>query len=125
MPQHSGIKAMNTRPVSALLLLGSFLTQSISMAANPKECPPPFTADTPVVPVSIEQADINGGQFSFSEISDHGERLFTAKFNICDGQGRPETTGGGEKRVATMIPNRAVPVISSPMYSCWRRRWIP
>ena len=29
---------------------------------------------------------------------EHGGKLFTTKFNVCDGRGRPETTGGGEKR---------------------------
>jgi hypothetical protein len=40
---------------------------------------------------------------TFDEISDHGELLFTAKFNICDGRGRPETTGGGDKRALPTV----------------------
>jgi cytochrome c peroxidase len=42
--------------------------------------------------------DINSGALKFEEINDHGELLFVSKFNICDGRGRPETTGGGDKR---------------------------
>ena len=63
-----------------------------------KQCPPELAADEPIVPNSIEQADINSGALSFKEINDHGEALFVAKFNTCDGRGRPETTGGGDKR---------------------------
>jgi cytochrome c peroxidase len=46
----------------------------------------------------MEQADINSGALSFDQINDHGELLFLTKFNTCDGRGRPETTGGGDKR---------------------------
>ena len=63
-----------------------------------KQCPPALAADEPIVPNSMEQADINSGALSFDEISDHGEALFAAAFNTCDGRGRPETTGGGAKR---------------------------
>ncbi|HCM1323108.1 TPA: hypothetical protein N2900_005159 [Vibrio parahaemolyticus] len=47
----------------------------------------------------IEQVDIANGNATLKEIREEGEYLFKAKFNICDGQGRPATTGGGEKRV--------------------------
>jgi cytochrome c peroxidase len=63
-----------------------------------KKCPVRINADTPTVPNSMEQADIDSGAVSFDEIKDHGELLFVAAFNTCDGQGRPETTGGGAKR---------------------------
>ena len=63
-----------------------------------KQCPPELAADAPIIANSIEQSDINNGTLSFDEINDHGEALFIAKFNTCDGRGRPETTGGGDKR---------------------------
>jgi hypothetical protein len=63
-----------------------------------KECPPALVGDAAVVPNSMEQGDINGGAHSFDDVVAHGERLFVAKFNTCDGQGRPETTGGGAAR---------------------------
>ena len=66
--------------------------------------PPELAADAPTVPLSIEQADINGGALSFDQINDHGELLFTARFNTCDGSGRPATTGGGDKR---SVPTRS------------------
>jgi len=71
---------------------------SMSALAADKECPPALAADAAIVPNSMEQADINSGALSFKEINDHGEALFLAKFNTCDGRGRPETTGGGDKR---------------------------
>ena len=80
------------------------------MAADPKVCPPELAADTPTVPLSIEQADINSGALSFEQISDHGELLFVARFNRCDGQGRPETTGGGDKRPAPTFSDDGEPL---------------
>lgn len=47
----------------------------------------------------MEQADIVEGKVGFKKIFNKGEELFVAKFNICDGQGRPATTGAGDKRV--------------------------
>ena len=73
------------------------------MAADPKACPPELAADAPIVPLSIEQADINSGALSFDQINDHGEALFISKFNTCDGRGRPETTGGGDKRAVPTV----------------------
>ena len=84
-------------------LLGLATLPLSTLAATLKECPPELAADAPTVPLSIEQADIDNGTLSFAEIKEHGELLFVTKFNICDGQGRPETTGGGDKRnVPTM-----------------------
>jgi len=80
------------------------------MAADPKECPPGLEADAPTVPLSIEQADINSGALSFDEINDHGELLFVTKFNTCDGRGRPETTGGGDKRAIPTQDDEGRPV---------------
>lgn len=79
-------------------------------AATPKECPPHLAADAPVVPQSMEQADINSGAVSFQEIVEHGEKLFAARFNTCDGSGRPETTGGGAKRAIPTVSDGGEPV---------------
>jgi len=89
---------MTVRILCAGVLLGLVSATGAVMAADAKECPPGLEADSPVIPRSMEQADINSGALSFQQISDHGERLFVAKFNRCDGQGRPLTTGGGDKR---------------------------
>ena len=81
-----------------------------AMAATPKTCPPGLEADKPVVEQSMEQADINDGSHSFDEITDHGELLFVAKFNTCDGRGRPETTGGGDARAVPTFSEEGEPV---------------
>jgi len=54
--------------------------------------------DSPVLPGHISQHEIVSGQLTFKEIFTAGERLFTGRFNVCDGQGRPATTGAGDKR---------------------------
>ena len=89
---------MKLTSISISILFGLSTFPLIATAASLKECPPELAAEEPTVPLSIEQADINSGALSFKKINDHGELLFVTKFNICDGQGRPETTGGGDKR---------------------------
>jgi hypothetical protein len=84
--------------VSIPVLLGLTALPLSAMAADPKECPPGLEADAPTIAQSIEQVDINSGVLSFDAINDHGEALFVARFNRCDGSGRPRTTGGGDKR---------------------------
>jgi cytochrome c peroxidase len=81
-----------------LALLGTMVLPLHAMAAAPKECPAGLEADAPIVELSMEQADIDNGSLGFEDIVDHGELLFAAKFNACDGRGRPETTGGGDAR---------------------------
>jgi cytochrome c peroxidase len=80
------------------------------MAATPKVCPPELAADSPMVPLSIEQEDINSGHLKFEQINDHGELLFVTKFNRCDGRGRPETTGGGDKRTVPTVDDSGAPL---------------
>jgi hypothetical protein len=84
--------------VSIALLLGLTAAPSFLLAANEKVCPPALAAEVATVPLSMEQVDISSGSVSFDEVADHGELLFAAIFNTCDGRGRPETTGGGDKR---------------------------
>ena len=54
--------------------------------------------DGPAVEQHLRQADIDDGNIGFTELFRHGRRLFVAKFNHYDGQGRPATTGGGAAR---------------------------
>jgi len=86
------------KSISIPVLLGLIALPLSAIAATLKECPPALVADAPTVPLSIEQVDINSGALNFNEINDHGKALFVARFNRCDGSGRPETTGGGDKR---------------------------
>lgn len=76
----------------ALALLGAGSAQAA------KECPPNLVGDAATVPNSIEQTDINSGALKYTEIREHGRNLFDARFNRCDGSGRPYTTGGGAPR---------------------------
>ncbi|MDE2821539.1 MAG: hypothetical protein OXI40_17545 [Chloroflexota bacterium] len=50
--------------------------------------------ERPALSQHIEQSAILDGSISFEEMLAHGEELFTVLFNVCDGQGRPATTGG-------------------------------
>ena len=95
------MKTQNYRNVARLALVTAMFLPAYGMAAAPKECPPGLEADQPTVAQSIEQEDVNNGSLSLDEITEHGELLFVAKFNTCDGRGRPETTGGGDFR---MVP---------------------
>jgi hypothetical protein len=63
------------------------------------DCPAHFP-EAPVITRHLEHADIVAGQYDFRGLFAVGEGLFQAKFNLCDGQGRPATTGTGDKRVA-------------------------
>lgn len=65
------------------------------------------------MPQSIEQQAFNDGSMSLSEITEHGELLFVAKFNTCDGRGRPETTGGGDFRMVPTHSEDGEPVDAS------------
>jgi hypothetical protein len=87
---------MNKKQLLAPVVLGIAFAPLSAFAA--KECPPGLESDAPTVPHSIEQADINSGALKYSEIRDHGGNLFDARFNRCDGSGRPYTTGGGAPR---------------------------
>jgi hypothetical protein len=43
----------------------------------------------------LEQADIESGRIPFEELLRIGERIFTARWTVLDGQGRPAATGSG------------------------------
>ncbi len=49
--------------------------------------------ERPALSRHIEQSAILDGDMSFEQVLEHGEELFTVLFNVCDGQGRPATTG--------------------------------
>lgn len=83
---------------SVLIGLALVLSAPAARAAE-TACPADFP-EGPVIASHVEQADIVAGKLSFRRVFAIGERLFQAKFNRCDGQGRPATTGAGDKRVA-------------------------
>lgn len=55
--------------------------------------------ETPEIRNHLDQISIEAGQIPFDVLFREGRRLFDARFNILDGQGRPATTGGGAPRV--------------------------
>jgi len=60
--------------------------------------------DGPIVQEHLDQAEIAAGNVPFDDIMRAGGHLFSAKFNLYDGQGRPATTGGGAPRVSGSAP---------------------
>jgi len=80
----------------ALLFALVFFTSTAS-AHEPHKCPDGFP-DSPNISAHITQEKIASGEITFEEIYQSGQLLFETMFNICDGQGRPATTGGGDKR---------------------------
>lgn len=98
-------------PLSGIGCLIVGLLTLVTTPANahtPHACPTDLP-DAPVLSGHIEHADILAGKLSFDAVAAHGAALFSARFNACDGQGRPETTSTGEKRAAGSVPgfNRA------------------
>lgn len=67
-------------------------------AHEPHSCPAELP-DMPVVAGHLEHSEIVTGQLPFTEIFAAGQEWFNAVLNTCDGQGRPATTGTGEKRI--------------------------
>lgn len=68
-----------------------------SLATAPAATPA-VIGDGPVVTEHFDQDHIEAGHYSFDRLFTHGERLFVAKFNRFDGQGRPAATGAGALR---------------------------
>lgn len=54
--------------------------------------------ERPVIGHHYDQQAIEDGHYGLAELMQAGEALFDARFNLLDGQGRPETTGGGAPR---------------------------
>lgn len=60
-------------------------------------CPEGYP-ESPAFTQHVEQTDLVRGVIPFTKTLEIGELLFVTDFNACDGQGRPATTGGGNKR---------------------------
>ena len=81
-----------------LLIPASFvIAQTYEESDNTPSCPDGFP-DRPALKQHLEQGAIITGIYKFDDLFDHGEQLFIARFNRCDGQGRPTTTGTGAHR---------------------------
>lgn len=80
--------------IAALAVL---ICSSPGSAGMRRECQPGIL-DTPAIEEHIEQDEILRGDYRFDELFDIGRELFAAQWNVCDGAGRPATTGGGDAR---------------------------
>lgn len=60
--------------------------------------------ERPVIDTHIDQQAIEDGHFSLNDLVEIGRQLFDARFNILDGQGRPESTGTGAPRAPGQPP---------------------
>ncbi|MFC3031128.1 di-heme oxidoredictase family protein [Pseudoalteromonas fenneropenaei] len=87
--------------IQPLTLLSSRTLLSLAIFASPAyaACPANYP-ETGAIEQHIEHDDIANNKASIAHIHRLGKQLFVAKFNLCDGQGRPATTGGGVKRAA-------------------------
>ena len=88
-------------PRSAFLCLVTVAGAFYALAANAEEdlhCPVGLPEE-PALRVHLEQEDIVAGEYDLEALLAHGSRVFEARFNACDGQGRPATTGTGQPRV--------------------------
>jgi len=65
--------------------------------------------DLPMLPGHLSQEDITSRKLSFDQIFAAGKRLFDAKFNTLDGQGRPYATGNGKP--TGRAPNLDMPMV--------------
>ena len=84
---------------SAAVAVGGLLALvSPAQAHEPHVCAD-WYPDSPNIKRHIEQSNVTAGAYSYRDLVSHGESLFSGVFNICDGQGRPATTGTGAKRV--------------------------
>lgn len=79
-------------PVGAALLLIAALAHSGSWAAEVQ------IGERPAIGHHYDQQGIEEGHYGLAELTAAGQQLFDARFNLLDGQGRPETTGDGVPR---------------------------
>ena len=81
-----------------IALFGAF-AWSLSGQAVAERPTSPTIGERPEIEHHLDQAAIERGEVSFDELFDAGNRLFDARFNILDGQGRPGSTGTGSTRI--------------------------
>ncbi len=103
----------------SLLLIIALAASSFSVMLAQEDLCPAGLPERPALSQHIEQADILNGRLSFEEVLAHGEELFTVLFNVCDGQGRPATTGGTVAREPDeMAFSRVSAPDSNSCFSC-------
>lgn len=102
--------AKTLRVYSRLLVLTGLAAPSLAFAHTPHECPSDI-ADIPALKVTrghIEQTDLVAGSLSPDKLFTIGGAIADSRWNACDGQGRPATTGDGQKRAPAPDNNSRV-----------------
>ncbi|MDX1555528.1 MAG: di-heme oxidoredictase family protein [Xanthomonadales bacterium] len=78
--------------------LGLLLTVLFAGLAAAAQVSAQPIGERPAVGTHLDQQDIEAGAYSLKKLQAAGQRLFDARFNTLDGQGRPESTGTGDPR---------------------------
>lgn len=92
------------------ILLTCYLFIALAMYLNfsgAKAQDPARIGDRPNLESHINQAEIENNLISFERLLEIGEEIFSARWNILGGQGRPAATGNG-------VPSRRDPVRNIP-----------
>lgn len=105
----------NKPKVDSSLLLGASvagvvvtLTLGFMPAAAQQSGSQRGVGEQPVITDHLDQGAINDGRITFRQLFEAGEKLFIARFNVLDGQGRPGATGQNNP------PTRRTPDPSGP-----------
>ncbi len=91
---------MSLRPLPIIVLFSLALGPSFLLAGDVSGGETDV-GDGPVITEHVNEADCESGRLPLDELMERGRRLFVAKFNTFDGQGRPGATGNG-------VPTRRV-----------------
>jgi len=89
---------MNEPHQSVLALARVALALAVCAPTAGFTAAPVTIGERPAIERHLDQADIDGAALSLPDLVDHGRRLFEARFNALDGQGRPGSTGTGAAR---------------------------
>jgi hypothetical protein len=79
-------------------LIPALVGLAFSTFPSPVPAAGPDIGERPAIAHHLDQQDIENGAMSLNELFVAGQLLFDARFNILDGQGRPESTGTGATR---------------------------
>lgn len=90
---------MKKNPSLFVCTMGGAIAASIASLSH-AACPLDFP-ESAAIRRHVEEDDITSGLLELNDVRRLGRHLFGARFNICDGMGRPQTTGGGLKRSPT------------------------
>lgn len=79
--------------VVCIFFLGGIIGFGDNEAGAQREAMP--FGERPALEKHLDQTEIESGRIPFDELLEIGERMFTARWNVLDGQGRPAATGSG------------------------------